>query len=263
MKNEVNMKSVFGRHKLEGRNTFTLIELLVVIAIIAILASMLMPALGKAREKAKSISCMNILKQLGTTVIIYADDFNGQLFPLREADGNRLWWDQLISPYFNKTNLNAGGSVNDSFGTNYMKCPSVVRNNTFNGPTYGTNYPTILGYMNQTRYTVASMKLHHIRPSTCTFTDRQESLDTRCYYPPIISYWKPIIDLDGDGVSDTYSTSAPFNMTSPRHAGRLNVLFAGGQVKNMSTKDFFTNKDDLHGSKEVIFRGYGPQLVLP
>lgn len=59
------------------KKRFTLIELLIVIAIIAILAAMLLPALNKARNKAKAIACMNNLKQSGLMLHSYAGDFNG------------------------------------------------------------------------------------------------------------------------------------------------------------------------------------------
>jgi len=67
------------RSKQNKSNIFTLIELLVVIAIIAILASMLLPALNKAREKARTIVCTNNLKQTGLGLTMYCDDNKGYL----------------------------------------------------------------------------------------------------------------------------------------------------------------------------------------
>ena len=122
MEREKNPKTVSTQHF----RKFTLIELLVVIAIIAILASMLLPALGKARDKAQTIKCVNSMKQLYLILTFYLDN-NNEYFPNEEK---KTSLGPVPTTVLKRTMDKSELKVLDG-------CPS---RKTFSGQSYGQNY---------------------------------------------------------------------------------------------------------------------------
>ncbi len=115
----------------QGKARFTLIELLVVIAIIAILAAMLLPALGKTKKTAMASECISKLKQMGYVMMQYKGDnqdywISGKL-PLPAGQSGQNYWVNGYSQYFEK-----GGKyyADSAGGPSWLTCPAQIKKNT-------------------------------------------------------------------------------------------------------------------------------------
>ncbi|WP_419647203.1 prepilin-type N-terminal cleavage/methylation domain-containing protein [Victivallis vadensis] len=139
---------------------FTLIELLIVIAIIAILAAMLLPALNKARDKARMSACAGNLRQLTMMSIGYALD-NGEMQPpMREAN-DKPWWHNMLLKYcypgrgysttkdavFQINNKNDGNK--EELRKVYFSCPAAAATGRMVTPSYARNFYLYLPGSNQ------------------------------------------------------------------------------------------------------------------
>lgn len=203
----------------KGKRGFTLIELLVVIAIIAILAAMLLPALSKARARAKAAVCINNLKQVGLGMLMYAEDFDGLIY------GSNIN-DPRYRPYFS---------------TDITRCPSVKPYDYSSDPDANKRcvYGFRAGYLFQglefTGGYVKKALYDRNMPESLWILADSIYLNAA---PTVVTYRHQWCSVD---YRQTTNGKVHF-----RHGNNTNLLFVDGHVESASM-DRFRTVSNVHG----------------
>ncbi|MDB6038127.1 MAG: prepilin-type N-terminal cleavage/methylation domain [Verrucomicrobiales bacterium] len=237
------MKAMYHQQNHKRIRGFTLIELLVVIAIIAILASLLLPALGRAKAKAYQANCMSNLRQMGMAFHIYAGDnsdvlpnytglkADGSLAdPANPADRYLLWFEQLRRSIMNATSA-TNFPVWDCPAARVVIAKYVARNKTaYSGDllSYGYNYSNLgnnfKSFAVSMRITIAGVS----NPSETIMT--ADSLSEReiargggsSFYPGVL--WGSVI-----APKDYFDGATDYTIAN-QHGKRANVLMVDSSV---------------------------------
>ncbi|MDX1933932.1 MAG: DUF1559 domain-containing protein [Capsulimonadales bacterium] len=245
---------------------FTLIELLVVIAIIAILAAILFPVFAQAREKARQISCLSNIKQIGTAWQMYIQDYDETMPPIcnsfalpdpsaapRDANGNPIppyqqWTAQLLFPYFKSWAIFACPSIgHDNRGVFTPGNGSAWFRNQMRFPNYGYNYLN-LSKINGDCQTTSGVSLAAIsRPAdTVAFADSTieiAGVNAGSAWINDPNGWPRIAPAPDECVYAWAGTNGGWNwpadrarpdalgFLSPRHNDGANVVWVDGHAK--------------------------------
>ena len=212
--NARRVKDKFAAKAFARRRAFTLVELLVVIAGLAALAAMLLPALAKAQEKARSAQCVDNLRQWALAYRLYADD-NDDFLPRRGQGVQELVEIDRPADWFNALPVYFGLSSFQQTVTNNVQ-PAAHTQSVFICPT--ANNP------GGTYFLPYGMNMNLSPWNLPVATKFGEVVQPSCVVA--------MADAPGPYAS-TYPSTQPYGIVA-RHAGRVNLLFLAGQVQSFA-----------------------------